>query len=130
MSYHQLTEEERYQIYALLKAEHSQEEIAKLLDRSPSTISREVRRNEGLKGYRPAQAQRFSDARRSGAYKAIKVTEEVRSWIENLLRQELSPQQVVDYLKRHKQVSLHHETVYQMVYADKANGGDLYKHFA
>ncbi|MDP5211370.1 IS30 family transposase, partial [Microbulbifer sp. 2205BS26-8] len=75
-----------------------------------------------------AQAQRFSNNRRTTAHKAIKVTDEVRVWIEKLLRQELSPQQVADYLLRHKQVSLHHETIYQIVYADKAEGGDLYKH--
>lgn len=128
MSYHQLTEQERYQIYALLKAEHNQKEIAALLGRSSSTISRELRRNRGLKGYRPAQAQRLSDDRKVTAHKAIKVTDEVMGWIESLLRQELSPQQVVDYLKRHQGVSLHHETVYQIVYADKAAGGDLYTH--
>jgi len=128
MNYHQLTEAERYQISALLEAKLNQKEIAALLKRSPATISRELKRNRGLRGYRPAQAQRFSNQRRTSAHKAIKVTDEIRLWIEKLLRQELSPQQVVDYLKRHKKVSLHHETLYQIVYADKAEGGDLYKH--
>ncbi|MDP5210807.1 hypothetical protein [Microbulbifer sp. 2205BS26-8] len=41
---------------------------------------------------------------------------------------EPSTQQVTDYVLRHKQVSLHHETIYQIVYADKAEGGDLYKY--
>ena len=31
-------------------------------------------------------------------------------------------------MKRHKGISLHHETIYQLVYADKANGGNLYTH--
>ncbi|WP_299947103.1 IS30 family transposase [uncultured Microbulbifer sp.] len=128
MNYHQLTEEERYQIYILMKAEHNQNAIAALLRRSPSTISRELKRNRGLRGYRPAQAQRLSNIRRTTVHKAIKVTDEVRSWIEKLLRQELSPQQVADYLLRHKQASLHHKTIYQIVYSDKAEGGDLYKH--
>lgn len=128
MNYKQLTENERYQIYIMKKAGHSQENIAILLKRSPSTISRELRRNKGLKGYRPAQAQRLSDARRCEAQKANKVTDEVRGWIEVLIRQELSPQQVTDYLKRHKQLSLHHETVYQLIYDDKASGGDLCNH--
>ncbi len=128
MHYKQLTENERYQIYVMKKAGHSQEAIAVLLGRSPSTISRELRRNKGLKGYRPAQAQRFSGSRRRGAHKRRKVSEEVRVWIKKLLRQELSPQQVVDYLRRHRRVSLHHETVYRLVYADKARGGTLYRH--
>ena len=128
MSYTQLTENERYQIYSLKKAGHSREEIAEQLERSPSTISRELRRNQGLKGYRPGQAQRLAESRRREAYKAIKVTDVVYDWIVQLIEQDLSPQQVVDYLERHKKLSLHHETVYQLVYRDKAAGGELYKH--
>lgn len=128
MNYKQLTENERYQIYVMKKAGHSQEMIAGLLKRSPSTISRELRRNQGLRGYRAGQAQQLSDARRREAGKARKLTPEVRDWIEQLIRQELSPQQVVDYLKRHKKLSLHHETVYQLIYEDKAAEGDLYNH--
>ncbi|MBU3071771.1 IS30 family transposase [Aestuariicella sp. G3-2] len=128
MSYKQLTEGERYQIYAMNSVGCKQNEIAEQLGRSPSTISRELKRNKGLRGYRPAQAQRLSDNRRASAHKAIKVTDEVKVWIEQLIRQELSPQQVVDYLERHKNLSLHHETIYQLVYADKAEGGDLYTH--
>ncbi|MCU7842019.1 MAG: IS30 family transposase [Candidatus Thiodiazotropha sp. (ex Troendleina suluensis)] len=128
MSYNQLTENERYQIYALKKAGHLQKEIAMLVGRSPSTICRELRRNKGLRGYRPKQAQRLSDARRKGGHKARKVSNGVKTAIEVLIRQELSPQQVVDYLARHKSLSLHHETVYQLIYADKAHGGDLYTH--
>lgn len=128
MNYKQLTENERYQIYAMNKAGHSQKEIAELLGRSASTISRELCRNRGLRGYRPAQAQRLSQARRREAHKARKVTTEVRGWIATLIRQELSPEQVVDYLARHQHLSLHHETVYQLIYEDKAAGGDLYTH--
>lgn len=128
MSYHQLTENERYQIYVMKKAGHRQNEISDLLGRSPSTISRELQRNQGLRGYRPKQAQQLSIARRREASKAIKVTEEVWDWIVRLIEQELSPQQAVDYLDNHKNISLHHETVYQRIYTDKAQGGALYKH--
>ena len=60
----QLTQEERYQIAALLKMSHCQSGIADALNRDKSTISREVRRNRGLRGYRPGQAQRLTLARR------------------------------------------------------------------
>ena len=56
MNYKHLSQVERYQIYALMKAGHDQTQIAKLLDRHKSTISRELSRNRGLKGYRPKQA--------------------------------------------------------------------------
>tara|TARA_R110002167_G_scaffold360539_1_gene578245 strand:- start:76 stop:1044 length:969 start_codon:yes stop_codon:yes gene_type:complete len=128
MNYNQLTENERYQIYALKKAGHSQKHIAKLVGRSPSTISRELQRNTGLRGYRPKQAQQLSSSRRRAALKFRKITSDISVDIEKLIRQELSPQQVVDYLEKHRGLSLHHETVYQLIYADKASGGDLYTH--
>jgi IS30 family transposase len=40
-----------------------------------------------------------------------------------LIRQELSPEQVAEYLRREKIVCLHHETIYQVIYADKSSGG-------
>jgi IS30 family transposase len=128
MSYKQLTENERYQIYTLLKVGFSLKAIAAELNRHPSTISRELKRNKGLKGYRPKQAQRLAGTRRKQAHKVCKLTAEVVEWMTCLIRQELSPQQVVTYLWQHKQVRMHHETVYQWLYADKAAGGTLYKH--
>ena len=61
--YTQLTGEERYQIDALMKAGHNQSEIAVIMGRDKSTISRELRRNRGLRGYRPKQAQQLADGR-------------------------------------------------------------------
>jgi IS30 family transposase len=52
--------------------------------------------------------------------------DDVISFVKVLIRQKLCPQQVVRYLVRHKGISLHHETVYQLIYTDKAQGGDLY----
>ena len=128
MSYTQLTENERYQIYIMNKASHSQKDIAHMLKRSPSTICRELQRNHGLRGYRPSQAQKKSDNRRRDAHKARKMTSEVKGWIKALICQDLSPQQTVDYLRRNHKVKLHHETVYQYIYADKEKGGGLYLH--
>lgn len=128
MNYYQLTENERYQIYALKKAGLNQQAIARQLRRSAATISREIRRNGGQRGYRPKQAQAFCEYRKRQAYKAKKITPTVRDDIKHLLRQQLSPQQVVGYLRRSRGISLHHETVYRLIYADKAAGGDLYTH--
>ena len=63
-SYKQLDILERQQIYFLRKQGFSLRKIAEDLSRSPSTISREVKRNSGGKGYRFAQAQR--KARQAG----------------------------------------------------------------
>jgi IS30 family transposase len=54
--YTQLTCGQRYQIKALLKMRHTQTEIANVLGVNKSTISRELQRNRGGRGYRPKQA--------------------------------------------------------------------------
>lgn len=126
-NYKQLTENERYQIYTMNSLGMKQKEIAEHLGRSPSTISRELKRNKGQRGYRPAQAHRLAVQRRQNAYKHFKLTDEVCQWIEQLLAQDLSPEQIAGYLEREKLVLLHHETIYQYIYQDKAYGGQLYK---
>ncbi len=128
MNYKQLTIDERYQIKAYLKIGLANIKIARLLHRHPSTISREIRRNTGLKGYRPKQANKFALDRRLSALKSFKLTELIKDHIKRLIRQELSPEQVCDYLKKHSIVTLHHETIYRMVLTDKKHKGTLYQH--
>lgn len=55
MTYTHLTQEERYQIYILKKTGHKPSEIAKVIGWNKSTISRELSRNSGRRGYRPQQ---------------------------------------------------------------------------
>ena len=65
--YTQLTQEQRYQISAMKKIGHRQKEIAEELGVNKSTISRELRRNTGERGYRPKQAHEKALNRRSKA---------------------------------------------------------------
>ncbi|CAB5498362.1 hypothetical protein AZO1586I_321 [Bathymodiolus thermophilus thioautotrophic gill symbiont] len=58
--YTQLTYEQRYHIYLLNKQGHNQTFIAKSMNRSKSTISRELSRNTGNRGYRHKQADRLA----------------------------------------------------------------------
>lgn len=60
----QLTQEQRYQIYALLKTDFSQTEIIEVIGVHKSTISQERRHNCGQRGYRPKQAHRLAMTRR------------------------------------------------------------------
>jgi transposase, IS30 family len=62
--YTQLTQGQRYQMEALLKAGHNQIKIATILSADKSTVSRELRRNQGLRGYRPKQAHEKAMQRR------------------------------------------------------------------
>ena len=127
MKYKQLTQEERYQISALLKAGHDQSEIAMILNRDKSTISRELQRNTGLRGYRPMQAQRLADERRQSKVKT-RITDTAWTNVERLLRQDWSPEQISLWLKAEKQMSISHEWIYQYILQDKHYGGDLYHH--
>jgi len=128
MTYKQLTIEERYQIKAYLKIGMTQKLIAKYLNRHPATISREIQRNLGKRGYRPKQAGEMARKRRLKAHKAIRMTPDITIMIERLIRQELSPEQVCTYLASQGMVKLHHETIYRLVSQDKRRGGDLYLH--
>ena len=125
--YTQLTRDERYQIYALRKAGHSQKEIAEVLGRSPSTISRELRRNKGLKGYRPEQAHRLAQNRKKERDRT-RIPESTWARVEQLLREDWSPEQISGWLTREEGVSVSHERIYQHVYEDKRRGGDLHRH--
>ena len=118
MCYTQLTQEERYQIYALKKAGHIQAEIAEIVGRDPGTISRELRRNRGLKGYRPQQAHNLAMARRREKAQA-RLGDEIWQRIETLIRDAWSPEQIVGRLEIEQGVSISHEWIYQYIYADK-----------
>ena len=54
--YTQLLHEQRYQIYALMKAELKQTKNTEIVGVHKSTISRETRHNRGQRGYRPRPA--------------------------------------------------------------------------
>jgi IS30 family transposase len=127
MSYTQLTHEERYQIYILKKAEYDQTQIAELLGRNKSTISRELRRNRGLRGYRPNQAHNLALLRRYDKAQP-RIGNQVWQQVEVLICEEWSPEQIVGRIAIEQGVSISHEWIYQYIYADKRSGGDLYRY--
>ena len=127
MAYTQLTREQRYQIYILRKAGHRQNFIAKELGVHPSTISRELERGRGQRGYRPKQADELASARKQKRYRA-RINAATWTLIESLLRQDWSPEQVSGWLAKEKQESVSHESIYQYIYSDKRRGGTLFHH--
>ena len=126
--YKQLTQEQRYHIYGLLQAGFDQKNIALKIGVDKSTISRELMRNTGHKGYRPKQAHNKALERRHGAAKHIKLTSDLIAIIEDKLIEDWSPDQISGYLNRENQVSISHERIYQHILMDKQNGGRLFKH--
>jgi IS30 family transposase len=119
MNYTQITREERYQISALQQAGLNQSEIAKVLKRSPSTISRELNRNRGKRGYRPKQVHYKSEERR--AINARQIDDATWKFAQEMLSIQWSPEQISGH------VYISPETVYQRIYADKRAGGLLWK---
>lgn len=127
-TYKQLTYEQRCQIEALKKSGMSQQSIAELVGTTQSTISRELRRNRGQRGYRHKQAHRLAIERRVGAAKSVKMTPEMVRRVEQKLRENWSPEQISGWLATERGESLSHERIYLHVWSDKNAGGDLHTH--
>jgi len=109
MAHKQLTDEERYQIEALNRKGFTQKDIAKSIGRSPSTISRELRRNSGSKrGYKGALAIKRTDKRRRGAKKSEKLDLAMCSMIKRQLEDYLSPEQISGRLSLEMDVNISH----------------------
>ncbi len=125
-SYKQLTRCQRYQIKALLKSEHKQTEIAKIIGVHKSTISRELKRNRGQRGYRPKQAQDKAMSRRN--WDRRRIEPQTWAWVEEKIREDWSPEQIKLRMERNAETSVSHEWIYHYIYADKRAGGDLHKH--
>ena len=125
MTYKHLTREERYQIHSLKRHGVSLARIAAELSRNRSTISRELQRNAGSTGYKPAQAHDKALARQRDRHNAQHFSTAQWAHVEGLLRLSLSPQQVSGRLRLEKALRISTESIYQRAYRDKAQGGDL-----
>ena len=125
-TYTQLTYNQRYHIYVLMKAGLCQTEIAETIGLHKSSISRELRRNQGRRGYRPKQAHQLAVARRDKA--KSRITAEDWELIEGLVGLDWSPEQISDYCREEQALKISHEWIYQYIYRDKSGGGSLWKH--
>ena len=126
--YHHVTRDIRCQIYALKSMGQSLGEIALVVGRDKSTISREIARNSGGRGYRFKQADAKARARRSEASRTPKkLTPKLQDTIKEKLLEDWSPEQISGRLKLEGK-AISHETIYQFVWRDKRSGGKLYKH--
>ena len=128
MAFKHLSSEERHYIEIELKNGTSQNKMAEKLERSQSSLSRELGRNKGLRGYRHQQAHRMAQQRHQEKNKAVKLTEDIKRRISNDICSDWSPEQVAGRLEKEGVIKLHHETIYQFIADDKRSGGTLYKH--
>jgi len=129
MSYRHLSLEERYYIEIELREGTSINAIAKALSRTQGTISKEIQRNKGKRGYRHKQAHNLALKRYRSKIKPYKLTATVCQKIETLLKEEQwSPEQIAGRLEMEEDIKLHHETIYRYVYRDKEKDGTLHTH--
>ena len=121
--YHHLTAEERIELYRLHKAGQSIRSIAKQLGRSPSTLSRELKRNSTPTkvwpgGYEPQRAQQLTERRRhwDNRYKLTKNTN-LQTQVHTLLHYGWSPEQIAGTLKhKYGHCVISHEAIYRFIY--------------
>lgn len=127
-TYQQLTYEQRCQISALKKSGCSQRKIAETIGTTQPTVSRELTRNTGARGYRHKQAQERTEQRRAEASQPTKMTPDMITVIESKLRVEWSPEQVSGWLLNAQELLISHESIYLHIWADKQAEGDLFTH--
>ena len=131
MSYTHLTMEERYQIDDLQGEGFSKTDIAKQLGRSTSTVTREMKRNKGKRGWHAHQAHDKAKMRliTRGQANARRVSEDAWEYAKSKLQtHQWSPDQISGELKLKGSGRISHEFIYQRILADKKAGGELYKH--
>jgi len=129
--YEQFSLEERCTIAQLHQAGQSIRQIAASLDRSPSSVSRELKRNHGAQvGYKPSYAQEQAAARR---WKGSRLERhaELRELVLGGLRSGWSPEQIAGWLERQGAArTISHESIYRFIYAQirRTNDG-AWRHY-
>jgi IS30 family transposase len=125
-----LTEHQRYTISTMLENGYKQIEIAAVIEKDKSVISREINRNKDKRSgkYRHDLANRKYRYRQKTKPKQKRFTQEVQDAVEFLLKQDYSPEQVFGTLKKQQKQTVSIERIYQHIWKDKKQQGSLYTH--
>jgi len=125
--YKQLSIEEREFIQKMIWMKKSIREIAIELGRSPSSISRELKRNSSLlrNKYTPRQAhKRALDKRKSRGRKQRLKTDDIRQYVISKLQLRWSPEQISGRISNEiKGAKISHEAIYQYIYSQIYRNG-------
>jgi transposase, IS30 family len=128
MEYHQLTFGERYRIARMKSMGDSCRAIARKLQRSPSTISRELRRNADTSNgrYRVDKAHSYAVARRRRSRRGTHCKPADVQLVHELMEHKWSPQQISGRLRALGVLEVGASTIYRWIKRDKARGGQLW----
>ncbi len=122
--YQHLSLEDRCAIAQLQAEGQSIRRMAAALDRSPSTIARELKRNRGRYDYKPSYAQQQTKARRWAGSRLDRDPDLRRVVLERLAKG-WSPEQVAGRLSRERGSKvISYETIYRFIYAQIARTKD------
>ena len=131
-AYTQLSIEDRCELARLHAQGRSLRQIAASLDRAPSTIARELKRNASRQqGYRPQYAQEQARARR---WRGARLDRDaaLRARVLARLKQGWSPEQIAGRFRREAgQTLISHETIYRFIYAQttRTKQGHGWRHY-
>lgn len=120
--------EQRYTIECMLKQKQSIAIIAKTISRNESSLHRELRRNKKPRGsYSSHYAQMLADERKKEGHLKKRFTIQMEQYVRDKLKNQWSPDQIVGKAKKEGIEMVSHERIYQFIWQDKANRGELHK---
>jgi len=130
MKYHRLSTEERYEIAAMRRQGLGMVAMAQHLGRHRSTLYREVKRNQSAHDgrYRASHSVEKAGGRKRRSRRNLRYGPAEFAPIETMIRDELSPEQIVGRSKLEGQRVMSHETIYRWIWRDKRCGGTLWRH--
>jgi IS30 family transposase len=125
-----LTREQRYTICVMKKQGYAQNDIALTIGKDKSVVCRELKRNcdKRSKKYDADLAHRKYLQRQRDKPKHIRFTTQVRQCVDELLNKDYSPEQIAGRTKLKGINCVSPERIYQYVWKDKKEGGNLYMH--
>lgn len=126
----QLTVEQRYTISQMRSKWYKQQDIADVIGKDKSVLSRELKRNCDLRSgeYKADLAQRKYEQRQKAKPKKILFTQEVKQLVDKQLKDDYSPEQIAGRAKLEGKPCVSHERIYQYVWQTKKNGDTLHLH--
>lgn len=124
------TVEQRYKLEVLLQQNVPKTEISIELNKHISSIYREIKRNSDARNsvYKGNLAIRKCSIRHKDKPKNQCFTNEIKVYVENLLREDLSPEQIVGRALKDNVDCVCFETIYKFVWNNKKQNGVLYTH--
>lgn len=131
MTYRQLTQDERYMMSQLRQQGCGLSEIARFMERSRSTIWRELKRNmvQTAKGltYCVSKAQEQRNGRLRRSRRGAQHSPEDYALVRRLLLEQWSPEQIAGTLDRLNELRISHQTIYRYIRRDWRCGGVLWQ---